>query len=276
MRYQSGFTLVEVMIMIVVLSALAVASVVTVSGDVDQARYQATLKQMRDIRDALYGADAGKKQRSDFGYVGDMGSIPTQTQGLSALWEMPSLAHAWEVDTSDPSDVARMGAGWNGPYLKSSSFFGADHSKDAWGNPLIYQPDSGVLISHGSNGIQDVPGTVTGTAADIRVNLPASHAKTTLYLVIQKSGAVWNGSADAELNYPLAPNGTLAKMSSSTAGANGLFTFNNVPLGKRTVKFYFPSSSAPVVNSGPYEITVDRPNALVILGSSDKPITVDP
>lgn len=275
MRSQSGFTLVEVMIMILVLSALAVASLVTVSGDVDQVRYQTTLRQMKEIRDALYGSDADKAARSQFGYVGDMGSVPTQAQGLSALWTLPAGAHAWEVDNTNPLDLARMGAGWNGPYLRSSSFFGPDYSKDAWGNSLVYQPGtapaSGFLISYGSNGIADVPGTVTGTSADIRVNLPFSHAMTTVYLVIQSNGAVWNGSAEAILNYPLGPNGTLAKMSATTTGANGLFTFNSVPLGKRTVKFYFPSSAAPVATAGPYEVTVSQANALVILSNAANP-----
>ena len=84
--------------------------------------------------------------RKTFGYWGDVGSLPTLAQGLSALWSNPGLP-AWNMNAS-----SRIGTGWNGKYL-NQAYLGADYSKDAWGRPYLYDPTAipPTLASFGRN-----------------------------------------------------------------------------------------------------------------------------
>jgi general secretion pathway protein G len=274
MRPNSGFTLVEVMIMILVLSALAVASIVTVSGDLDQARQQQTIQKMKEIRDAIYGSDVGRAVRSQFGYVGDLGAAPNLAPPMpfSGLWTQPATAQAWTVSTSP---AVRIGSGWNGPYLKSFFSNGDDtYSKDAWGRDFEYlaptQAADGYLRSKGADGQP----SGTGSAADITMNLPSSQAYATVFVVVQNSGVACDTHASATLWFPDG-NGILVNTTVSiTMGANGLFQFPaKVPFGKRSIEFTFTTPD-PDLTSGPYEITIDRPNTLIVLGTAAKPIVV--
>jgi type II secretory pathway pseudopilin PulG len=274
MSSRSGFTLIEVMMMILVLSALAVASIVTVSGDLDAMRQEETFREMFEIREALLGLDEGRLNRISFGYLGDLGGIPTAAQGgLAALWTQPTTLQGWTVSSTAP--IARMGSGWNGSYLRGQGFLGADYSKDGWGNAYVYQGDSfpATILSMGSDGV--VGGT--GAQADIKMEIPEDAIRTRVNLVIQKSGAVWSFNADADLYYPDPANGSIKTSQARSSAASGLFVFPDaIPYGRRTVRFYFPDRVSPTKISGPYEVVIERTNPLVILGTLAKPIDVWP
>ena len=274
MRSSSGFTLIEVMMMILVLSALAVSSIITVSGDLDQSRREDTVREMLEIREALLGLDEGRLGRSSFGYLGDLGGIPTAAQGgLAALWTQPTTLQAWTVSTSSP--IAWLATGWNGSYLRNQGILGADYSKDAWGNSYVYQGDSvpAWILSMGSDGV--VGGT--GWKADIKMDIPVETVHTRVNIVIQNAGAPWNSSADADLYYPDSTTGGVKTSQAQSRSANGLFTFPDaIPYGRRTVRLYFPDRTGPTNTSGPYEVVVERPNPMLILGTLAKPIDVLP
>ena len=106
MNYRSGFTLIELMIVVVILAVLAAAVVPRLAGRTQQARIStAKMDIFGNISVAL-----------DL-YELDNGRYPTSDQGLQALMTKPSSS---PVPTN-----------WNGPYLKKRPI-------DPWGNEYKY------------------------------------------------------------------------------------------------------------------------------------------
>lgn len=135
---RSGFTLIEVMVVIVVITLLAALVAPNVFRNLGTAKDGAARSQMEMLTAAL---DA---------YRLDSGRYPTTQQGLDALWTEPA---------AQPRPVS-----WNGPYLRKRV------PLDPWRNPYIYRnpgeenPNGFDLLTLGADG---EPGG-EGEDADIR------------------------------------------------------------------------------------------------------------
>src|SRR5690625_3316093 len=107
MRSQSGFTLLEVLVVVVIIGVLAALVGPAIMNRVDSAREVAAQQQIESLRLALenYRLDAGR--------------YPTTEQGLADLWEQPSLPP--------------IPGTWNGPYLQK------EPRLDPWGKAYVYQ-----------------------------------------------------------------------------------------------------------------------------------------
>jgi general secretion pathway protein G len=106
-RDQKGFSLIEILLVVMILGALAAMVVPRLSGRSDQAKVSVAKS---DIEANL--ATALKL------YELDNGNFPTTSQGLEALLEQPG---------SSP-----VPANWNGPYIEKRPI-------DPWGNPYVYE-----------------------------------------------------------------------------------------------------------------------------------------
>ena len=123
---ESGFTLIELMVVIVILGILAGFVVPRIMGRPEEARRMKARVQIESIETALNL------------YKLDNGSYPTTEQGLQALVEAPTvgtLPRAWR----------------NGGYLEKGKV-----PKDPWGNDYLYL-SPGVhgdfdLFSYGADG----------------------------------------------------------------------------------------------------------------------------
>lgn len=120
---QRGFTLIEVMAVLIIVGLLAGLAIQNFMGQTDSAKQKTTQAKLRMLHQAvnLFKLNTGR--------------YPTEEEGLSALIEMPS-----DVDNWQP-----------GGYLETTSV-----PTDAWGHEFIYQlnPDSGkpfVIISLGAD-----------------------------------------------------------------------------------------------------------------------------
>jgi general secretion pathway protein G len=121
---QDGFTLIEIMVVILILGLLATIVVQSLRGATDKAK---RVKAQADIAELKTGLDR---------YYLDSGSYPTSDQGLQALVAAPS--------------GGRVPANYEaGGYLQSLP-------RDPWGNAYFYQSDgnSYVLKSYGADGAE--------------------------------------------------------------------------------------------------------------------------
>lgn len=103
-----GFTLVELLVVLVIIGLLASLVAPRVLGYLGEAKHDSAAMQIRSIESALEL------------YFIDNGHYPTAAQGLAALSSAPPLSPAW-----------------SGPYLKNAGAL-----RDPWGNPFIYALDS--------------------------------------------------------------------------------------------------------------------------------------
>jgi len=108
MRNTAGFTLIEIMVVIIILGLLAAIVMPRIVGETDRARYEQARVQMRILEDAL------KR------YKLDSGRFPTTEQGLEALVAKPSTGAV-------PRTYAEGG------YLDKPEI-----PLDPWGNQYVY------------------------------------------------------------------------------------------------------------------------------------------
>jgi general secretion pathway protein G len=123
-KKRKGFTLVEIMAVIIIIGLLAAIGAMNFLGQTDKARVITTKANLK----MLHHAVAQFKM--------DTGRYPTQEEGLNILIEKPA-------------DVTNY---QEGGYLDSTTV-----PKDAWGRDFIYvaYPESGkpyVIISYGADG----------------------------------------------------------------------------------------------------------------------------
>ncbi|MBD3402095.1 hypothetical protein GF420_04305 [candidate division GN15 bacterium] len=133
-----GFTLVELVIIIVTLGILAAVAIPRFADVTEGSRTTATTDELNRIKRAIVGnpsAVAGGQQ-VDRGFEGDVGHLPASLQDLVVK---PDSIAAYDR-------LTRLG--WNGPYLD-----GADNKylTDAWGNAYVYQPSNRRIISTGGD-----------------------------------------------------------------------------------------------------------------------------
>lgn len=122
-RRQKGFTMVELMAMLIIIGLLATGVVIRVAGRIDDARVTTTESNLRSLHNAVNQ------------FQMDTGRWPSEELGLTELIE-------------EPTDVRN----WRGPYLEQTEL-----PVDAWGNEFYYEryPESGrpfVIISYGADG----------------------------------------------------------------------------------------------------------------------------
>jgi len=108
-RRRRGFTLIEIMAVVIIMGLLAGIVGVAIFGQLDTARQKTTLTQMKQIEAALAF------------YQMDNGRFPTTEQGLQALVEQPTIS-------PEPRNYRPGG------YLQ-----GGKVPEDAWNNPYQYE-----------------------------------------------------------------------------------------------------------------------------------------
>ncbi len=127
MKNQKGFTLIEIMVVVIILGLLATIVLTNVMGREDEARINATKTQIRSLEGALDG------------FKLDNGFYPTTDQGLDALIKKP--------------ETGRIPTRWKeGGYLKPARI-----PKDPWGNDYHYFSPGNEgreyeIISYGADG----------------------------------------------------------------------------------------------------------------------------
>src|SRR6478609_5004539 len=97
---KKGFTLIEVLMVIVLVGVLGAGSLSIFNNTLDEAKFDATYKEMLQIRKALIGDlenTSVEGERIRFGYLGDLGAVPNDSQGLRALYSQPTSVSGYGV-----------------------------------------------------------------------------------------------------------------------------------------------------------------------------------
>lgn len=122
---RAGYTLTEMLVVLVIIGLLSAIIVPQTLGQMDRAKARSARLKLESVASALEM------------YSADLARYPNEAEGLDALVAPPEGA-----------------AYWTGPYLSDRSLL-----IDPWGNPIVYQapPAPGqkyVLISRGSDGAE--------------------------------------------------------------------------------------------------------------------------
>jgi len=127
-RIKYGFTMVELMAVLIIIGLLATLVVTKVATKIDQARETTTKANLKSLASAVNQ------------FKMDTGRFPTEEEGLTALIEQPSDVETWEP----------------GGYLETTEL-----PKDGWGHDFIYElyPESGKQFAIRSCGPDGEEGT---------------------------------------------------------------------------------------------------------------------
>lgn len=291
----AGFTLLELLLVVFIVSALAFVTTSAVQHRDEQERFDATVARLAAIRRGILGSDeifpAGARPVA--GFVADMGRLPDT---LSELLE-PGLLPLW----SYRSDWG-VWSGWRGPYvagdLEIENETGFRVFRDGWGNRepadslgwgrFETDPVSGGLLvqSFGSDGAQGgigyaadyPPSGFLVESADYMVDLRGLHVQITaststaggrsLRLALESGG---------NLNGPWPSSNALRDATSWLSEARHL------PLGQpQLIEFRFesPPSGPFLPKEVPWGrrvlLLVDDDTGDVVQGSQPIPLTLYP
>ena len=163
---RTAFTLVELVVALVILAALAHLALREATHMRDSRLTDIADRQLEEIRDAVYMRNGGIQAT---GFLCDMGRLPAAEKpdkaDLGELWKPPEGACAFAVREAVSTNLAVEASrkalleehgvwvptGWRGPYLRLPT--GKDELLDPWGNPMSNPDSAGYSRLHvGENG----------------------------------------------------------------------------------------------------------------------------
>jgi prepilin-type N-terminal cleavage/methylation domain-containing protein len=218
-RNQHGYSIFELVVVVIIIGIITTIAMQSMRPSVDTARIEETKQEMDQIAFAIAGdpEKVSGGMRTDFGYVGDVGSLPANLAALQ----------------SNPGSYST----WRGPYLKDEFSDGSssNYQVDAWGATYAYT--GGVTIAS------------TGSGSSITRNVATSTSdllNNTVFAVVTDIDASPPGPLNADsvrfiLSYPDGTGGMTSQ--SRFPGADGSAQFANVPIGVHDLQLvYLPTN----------------------------------
>lgn len=133
---RSGFTLIELVLIIVVLGIIAAVAIPKMGDFAESSKKSATQSELQTLKRAIVGnptVTAGGRY-IDVGFEGDVGHPPVTLLELGAI---PGSLSVYDKFTR---------SGWNGPYIDTA---GGEYLNDAWGISYNYNPSGRTISSVG-------------------------------------------------------------------------------------------------------------------------------
>ncbi|MFH1699213.1 MAG: prepilin-type N-terminal cleavage/methylation domain-containing protein [Candidatus Zixiibacteriota bacterium] len=208
-----GFTLIEIVIVIIILGILAGMATMQFGTNIDIAKFEATMSEMNALAHAIVGNHqiSLNGTRSEFGYVGDVGSLPPN---LDALYSNPGYAT------------------WDGPYMDGNTL--SSIKTDEWGSNYIFQDT--LIRSVGSG--QNIDKVFAGNTASLISNRFDGR-------IVDASGnrpsVSYVDSVLIRLYYPDGAGGTASPI--TYPDTKGQFNFTGIPIGMHILEIiYLPDN----------------------------------
>ncbi|MEE9441915.1 MAG: prepilin-type N-terminal cleavage/methylation domain-containing protein [candidate division Zixibacteria bacterium] len=219
---QTGFTLIEVLMVVIVIGIVAAVAIQSMTVSVDDARRAATMREIEMLADAIVGNSeiSQNGHRSDFGYVGDIGAFPPN---LQALYENPGGY-----------------ATWNGPYISPGFIQDSLGFKfDEWGDAYIY--GSGVSISSSGNG-NPINKRIARAISDYLLNSFTGY-------INDDSGddpdSALTNSVEILITIPNGVGGTVTKL--YYPDTTGTFVLDSLPVGTHQLRIIYSPVSDTLI-----------------------------
>jgi len=216
-KAESGFTFIELVIVIVILGVFVTVATRTIDTSIDASRQAEAEDELNRLAIATVGNDklASGGMRTDFGYVGDVGALP------------PSLDYL----ASNPGGYAT----WNGPYIRDNFVENsADYKTDPWG--VVYSYSGGVTIQSTGSG-----STITKQFANSTSDILSTPLRG---VILDRDGAPPGTDASnvtVTVTYPNGAGGTTT--STINPNSSGSFSFTGLPIGNHSITAVYSTAN---------------------------------
>ncbi len=271
LQTRRGVTLLELVIVLVILAALAGIAVTALEPLADQARYEASQKTLINIDEAILSQSFTPDRVANYsGFVADMGRLPQAVGGdaetqLSELWSqgaLPpfSISNFDDPDTTDVESIL-VAAGWRGPYLNLPP--GRNSMRDGYGQAFDIRNTADITASDGETIGNLVSGGANGSIDPLDVDydrdmeLPGGlwtdgrYQGTLEVIVKDSSGNDPNITAGQTLRIKMygSDDGLAGIVGEQTlAGASSgpvVLTFSDQTVGPRVLAVYVTTGASP-------------------------------
>ncbi len=218
---------------IMIIGVLATVATTRMGSSIETAKFEQTKNELDHLAFAIAGNPSlfAEGARTDFGYVGDVGSLPPNLDALM----------------SNPGGYTT----WNGPYI-AGDFESDGYKKDAWNMDYTY---ADTLIRSSGSGTNIDKVFAAGSAALFSNRVEG-------YVVDADSdapGPVYMASLEITMIYP---NGTGSVATASTnPDAHGSFAFAGIPIGNHQLRIVY----IPDTDTATYMVSV-TPGSTVKVG----------
>jgi prepilin-type N-terminal cleavage/methylation domain-containing protein len=209
----SGFTLLELLLVLFIMGLLATTATVMVDGLDTQSRYDESKRRMQMVKRAIAGDPQRiiNNQPDVSGFVADMGRTPSSLQELLLQGTLPD----YEEDT-----VSGLSAGWRGPYLET---LGTGKFHDGYGNPgtasdnfgWTYTVAASGVVSLSSKGADTLDSADDIAAAELLVADDYEAAFSTVKINIHNRLATASAAANLKLRLYYPVDGEIASEDSA-------------------------------------------------------------
>lgn len=209
---QSGYTLIEVILVVVILGILAAVAMKSMTQVTETSRTEETKLEMIRLAIAIAGDpdQISGGVRSDYGYIGDVGSLPPN----------------WDDLVTNPGYAT-----WDGPYIQdefATASANIEFKLDAWGT-TYGSPAAAAFSSTG--GSITITRKVANSTADLLYN---SITCSIIDLNLSPPGPIWRDSVKVLLIHPDGSGSVITRTAWPTA--NGLIKIDSVPIGRHRLQ----------------------------------------